>query len=138
MKYDFIGGLSPAEVRDAGATPEVAADALIQWEREHGSMFVEPTEIDRQKLIDEVTRFAFRPVAVGVAAQQLLEATVGNVTVMVHNKNGRWLAGPRGTSPTTDVTNVIHDTDGLTEQLRRVVEAAETAALINRHEPGTV
>lgn len=58
-KYDWIHGLSPAEVREAGATPEAAAEALIAWEREHGSMFVEPDELERRALIGELIRFAF-------------------------------------------------------------------------------
>lgn len=57
--YDFIGGLTQREVRAAGATPELAADALIAWERKRGSLFTEPSDAQRRALIDEVREYGF-------------------------------------------------------------------------------
>lgn len=57
--YDYICSLSPAEVREAGSTPEAAADALIAWERRHGSQFAEPGDDERKALIRQVRSYAW-------------------------------------------------------------------------------
>jgi len=54
------------------------------------------------------------------AAQGHVECTVNGTEMIITRRDGRWRAGVRGTTPTLDVTDIIHDHVALSVTLQRL------------------